>query len=112
MTVFERRSEGGQVVVLVLLVLGIFLLAVTAFGVDFANFWFHRQMAQTAADAACTAGAMDLLVNANIGSTLGGFPGGDFDCASTPGAAPCQYAALNGYNGAGTTPGGSSRGIW
>src|SRR5262245_47778148 len=103
---FQRRSERGQAVVLVLLALSLFLVAVSAFGVDFANFWFHRQAAQGAADAACTAGAMDLLVNANTGSTLGGFTAGaNFDCAATPGAAPCRYAALNGYNGSGATPG-------
>src|SRR5262249_1274252 len=104
----EPGRESGQVVVLVLMVLGIFLMAVSAFGVDFANFWFHRQAAQSAADAACTAAAMDMLVNANTGSTLGGFTAGtNFDCATAPGAAPCQYAALNGYNGAGLTPGNS-----
>jgi putative Flp pilus-assembly TadE/G-like protein len=102
----ERRSDSGQVAVLVLMVLGIFLLSVSAFGVDFANFWFHRQAAQTAADAACTAGVMDMLVNANTGSTLGGFTAStNFDCATTPGAAPCAYAALNGFNGNGATPG-------
>jgi Putative Flp pilus-assembly TadE/G-like len=106
MTSCERRSDSGQVAVLVLMVLGIFLLSVSAFGVDFANFWFHRQAAQTAADAACTAGVMDILVNANTGSTLGGFTAGtNFDCATTPGAAPCAYAALNGFNGNGATPG-------
>src|SRR5262245_25839489 len=88
----ERKNERGQVVVVVLLVMGIFLVGVSAFGVDFANFWFHRQAAQSAADAACTAGVMDMLVNANTGSTFGGFPGGDFSCASSPGASPCQYA--------------------
>src|SRR5262247_402468 len=101
----ERQSDSGQVAVLILMVLGIFLLSVSAFGVDFANFWFHRQAAQSAADAACTAGVMDMLVNANTGSTFGGFPGGDFSCASSPGASPCQYANLNGYSGTGATPG-------
>src|SRR5262249_12331393 len=102
----EWRRDSGQVAVLVLMVLGIFLLSVSAFGVDFAIFWFDRQAAQTADDAACTAGVMDMLVNANTGSTLGGFTAGtDFDCAATPGAAPCGYAALNGFNGNGATPG-------
>jgi Putative Flp pilus-assembly TadE/G-like len=106
MTSCERQSDSGQVAILILMVLGIFLLSVSAFGVDFANFWFHRQAAQTAADAACTAGVMDMLVNANTGSTLGGFTAGtNFDCATTPGAAPCAYAALNGFNGNGATPG-------
>jgi hypothetical protein len=99
------RSDTGQTTIFVVLVLGIFLLGVVGFGVDFANFWFHRQAAQGAADAACTAGVMDLLANANTGGSLGGFPGGDFDCATHLTAAPCQYAALNGYDGKGTFPG-------
>src|SRR5262249_20668231 len=106
MRCFERRSEHGQVVVVVLLVLGLFLTAVSAFGVDFANFWFHRQSAQGAADAACTAGVMDMLRNANEGvTTFGNFPGGDYDCSAAPSSAPCQYATLNGYNSDGLTPG-------
>ena len=112
LTRFRTRlhDESGQTIVLVVLALGIFLLAVIGFGVDFTNFWFHRQAAQNAADAACTAGVMDLLSNANTGGTLGRFPGGDFDCASTTpnsptsttAPVPCQYAALNGYNSDGT----------
>src|SRR5262245_20336713 len=105
----EPRRDSGQAVALVLIVLATFLLGVSAFGVDFANFWFHRQAAQGAADAACTAVLMDLLVNANTGSSFGGFPGGDFDCSSAPSAAPCRYATLNGYNGAGLTPGNTVR---
>jgi len=101
----KRTNDSGQVVVIVLLVLGIFLVTASAFGVDYANFWFHRQAAQGAADAACTAGVMDMLTNATEGASYGGFPGGDFDCSSSPGAAPCQYAGLNGYNGDGLTPG-------
>jgi Putative Flp pilus-assembly TadE/G-like len=103
----NRKGDRGQVVVLVLLVLGMFLMAVAAFGVDFANFWFHRQSAQTAADAACTAGAMDMLVDYNTGVTnKGGFtPGTDFNCASGSTIAPCRYAALNGYGSGNAAPG-------
>lgn len=99
-------SDRGQTIVLILLVLGIFLLGAIGFGVDFANFWFHRQAAQNAADAACTAGIMDMLTTATTGTPKGGFTAGtNFDCAGTPAAAPCRYAALNGYNGSNTTPG-------
>jgi hypothetical protein len=99
------RSDTGQTTIFVVLALGIFLLGVVAFGVDFANFWFHRQAAQGAADAACTAGVMDLLANANTGGSLGWFPSGDFYCKDHPTAVPCQYAALNGYDGSGSLPG-------
>jgi hypothetical protein len=102
-------SDAGQATIFVLLALGIFLIGAVAFCVDIANLWFHRQSAQNAADAACTAGAMDLLVDANTGVTnQGGFTAGTaFDCLSTPDAAPCKYAALNGYNGTNASPGNS-----
>ena len=102
------RSDGGQVTITVVLAMGIFLLGAMGFAVDMANLWFHRQSAQTAADAACTAGAMDLLVDATNGATSqGGFnpKSGAFTCSGSPSTAPCQYAALNGYNGANTAQG-------
>ncbi len=96
------RGEAGQALVFVVLALGIFLLGAVGFAVDMANLWFHRQAAQTAADAACTAGAMDLLADASNGTTnQGGFTAtaaAGFDCNAHPTYAPCQYAALNGYN--------------
>ena len=49
-------NERGQTTIIVVLALGIFLLGAAAFGTDIANLWYHRQAAQTAADAACTAG--------------------------------------------------------
>ena len=103
----ERWDDSGQAVVFVLMALGIFLFGVAALGVDFANLWFHRQSAQTAADAACTAGAMDMLTDYNTGvASKGGFtPGTAFVCASGSTIAPCKYAALNGYASGDTTPG-------
>lgn len=94
-------TESGQTSIFVLLVLGIFFLAFVGLAVDFSNLWFHRQMAQGAADAACQAGVMDLLVDfSGGGPNQGGFaPGTDFDCKDFPDAAPCRYAALNGYTG-------------
>ena len=103
-----RFNECGQAIVFIVLALSLFLLAAVGFAVDIANLWFHRQVAQNAADAACTAGAMDLYLSAQ-GTPMGGFtPGTAFTCSSTPGAAPCQYAALNGYNGTGLVGGSAS----
>jgi hypothetical protein len=100
-------AEAGQVFVFVLLALGVFLLGAMAFAVDFGNLWFHRQAAQNAADAGCTSGAMDILVASQSAATgRQGFTiGTAFDCATTPAAAPCEYAASNGYSGANTVPG-------
>lgn len=106
----KLSPESGQTTIFVLLVLGVFFLAFVGLAVDYSNLWFHRQMAQGAADAACQAGAMDLLVAYSGGSpTQGGFtPGTAFNCSANPTSAPCQYAALNGYTGgtlASNTPG-------
>jgi len=88
-----------------LLGLGLFLIGAMAFAVDMSNLWFNRQAAQTAADAACTAGAMDMLVDYTNGTTSQG----GFSVSGTPSAvdcsvvanqttSPCQYATLNGFN--------------
>jgi len=96
---------------LVLLVLRLFLLGAVGLSVDVSNWWFHLQLAQGAADAACTAGVMDMLVNASGGSTTGlpaGSPPASFACSGAATSSPCQYAALNGYNGTGRTAGSSN----
>src|SRR5205807_2556902 len=98
----RRGLESGQAMLFTVLGLGIFLIGAMAFAIDFSNIWFNRQSAQTAADAACTAGAMDLLVDATNGTnTQGGFTANTaFGCNATdsnpkPASSPCQYAALN-----------------
>ena len=76
-------AESGKIMVSLLLMLAIFLLVMVGFAVDLTNLWFHRQAAQTAADAACQAAAMDMLMVA-VGTpmpNMGFTPG-------TPGTAP------------------------
>jgi hypothetical protein len=103
----RQNKESGQALVFMLLALSIFFLGAGALSVDMSNLWFRRQAAQNAADAACTAGAMDLLVDAQ-GAATGhqGFVNGTaFNCSVGSAAAPCQYAAKNGYNSNNATPG-------
>lgn len=106
-SVRRMRRQRGQASLLVLLVISIFLLGFIGFSVDFSNLWFHRQAAQAAADAACQAGAMNLLHNANTGATTGNFDptAGAFDCGTggphgtvNSTATPCLYARENGYS--------------
>ena len=100
----ERPEERGQAIVLVMVSLGLFILVAVALAVDFSYLWFHRQAAQTAADAACTAGVMDMLAVSNKAATgAGGInpnftTGTAFDCYSASTATPCWYAAENGYS--------------
>jgi hypothetical protein len=99
----QRSSESGQALVFLVLALSITFLGAAALAVDMSNLWFHRQAAQNAADAACTAGAMDLLVDAQGGATghQGFVNGTAFTCTAGSAAIPCQYAAKNGYNSSG-----------
>lgn len=102
----NRCGESGQTTIWVVLVLAIFLLAAVGLAIDYGSVFFHRQTAQGAADAACQAGAMDMLVLAQGGTVpAAGFTAGtDFNCAAQPTAVPCRYAAINGYNGTGKLP--------
>jgi len=105
----RRSGEAGQATLFFVLVLGIFLLGALCLAFDLSNMWFHRQSAQTAADAACTAGAMDLLVDAQGGATghQGFTLGTNFDCTSGghPSSSVCQYALKNGYDSTNNAPG-------
>jgi Flp pilus assembly protein TadG len=109
-----KHQESGQTLAMVVLVLGIFLMGAVAFSVDYSNVYFHRQNAQNAADAACTAGVMDLLANSQ-GNTLGNFPANSppnsFQCSSNTTAAPCKYATLNGYSTPGLSAGTPSNDV-
>jgi len=109
------HKESGQTMIITVLALGTFLLAAAGFGVDVANLWYHRQAAQTAADATCTAGVMDVLYQdegepapAAASGSWSWIGQDDQDCSGhyatgTNMWAPCWYAAQNGYSsGAGT----------
>jgi hypothetical protein len=108
-----NNPESGQVIVSLLLMLALFLIAMMGFAVDLTNLWFHRQAAQSAADAACQAGAMDMsAIAAGLVPTSAGFtPGMSGDCAADPAASICFYANVNGYSGAGLNAGASSNSV-
>jgi len=102
----HRFGDRGQVTIFVVIAMALFLIGFVGFAVDMTNLWFHRQMAQGAADAACQAGIMDVLLLAQGGTppSAGFTPGTAFDCAGAPSSVPCRYAAFNGYNATGLIP--------
>lgn len=95
------------------LMLGLFAMGVLGFAVDLTNMWFHRQAARAAADAACQAGALDLLAGqSGVSMTGAGFTKGtDSNCVSTPGATMCSYASANGYSGSGLNAAAESNAV-
>ncbi len=73
----RKQTEAGQAGIVVVLMLSLFLLAALAFAVDYTNIWFQRQQVQTAADAACQAGAMDIYeLAAGVSLAHAGFTSG------------------------------------
>ncbi len=107
------NNEAGQMVIIVVLMLSLFLLAVLAFAVDYTNIWFQRQQAQTAADAACQAGAMDMyqLITGASFPAINFVPGAPGSCSAftSDGPSMCWYASKNGFNG---YAGGTSSVSW
>ncbi len=61
----HKQRERGQVVLLVLVAMSIFLLAALGLAIDGANLYHQRQMAQTAADAAAQAGMISVFNGTN-----------------------------------------------
>jgi hypothetical protein len=106
-------SESGQAAFSLILILGLFLLGVFGFAVDLTNIWFHREAAIAAADAACQAGAMDMLsISGGLTPPAPGFTVGTAsNCVSSSAATMCSYGAANGYNGSGLTAGVASNSL-
>lgn len=88
----KRRMQRGQTTIFFVLTVALLMLAFAAFATDYGDLWFHRQKAQGAADAACQAGALDLLLYAAGQQTAAAnftpALNTSFDCATKPSAAP------------------------
>jgi hypothetical protein len=85
---------------LVIVGLSLLVLGCLGLGIDGAQIYSHRQMAQTAADAAAQSGIMSIYNGTNItGSnpfaTVS--PAASFTCTTSDGRTPCVYARLNGF---------------
>jgi Putative Flp pilus-assembly TadE/G-like len=109
-----RAGESGQAIVSFLLIFACLIIGGLALAIDFANLWFHRQATQTAADAACQAGAMDMLATSGgLQLKSMGFTAGTAgSCIASPSATMCAYANFNGYNGAGPQPVSNTNSAW
>ena len=92
----RRTHERGQVVILVVLALSLFILGGIGLAIDAAHLYSHRQMAQAAADAAAEAAIMSSFNGTNTGPNA--FGTSPFDCTpATDVRTPCVYARYNGF---------------
>lgn len=99
-------SQRGQTFLIVAVFIAFFLLAVMGLATDYGQVWAHRQIVQGAADAACQAGAADLLLKYQDPTVSTAYPvvnlgwiGSAYNCSTNIDSSPCKYAALNGYSG-------------
>src|SRR5262249_56849514 len=103
----RRQKEQGQALIPIIIMIGLFLLAMLGVAMDYSQIWAHRQMAQAAADASCQAGAADLYLNAVDPSVSGiGGPqsfswiGSAFYCRTGASPPPSRHAASHVHTGA------------
>jgi hypothetical protein len=93
--------ESGQALVLVVVALGLFMFAALGLGIDGAQLYAHRQMAQAAADAVAQAAIMSILRGTNSTSTHPFSTAASFTCTVAPATldlrTPCVYAQYNGF---------------
>lgn len=100
--------EAGQAFLIIAVFFCFFLLGALGLATDYAQLWARRQMAQGAADAACQAGAADLLLEFEDPTAGSAFPQVNFGWIGTPGTSSattdcskistspvCKYASLN-----------------
>jgi hypothetical protein len=94
-------SRNGQAIILVVVAASLVLIGALGFGLDGAQMYAQRQMAQAAADAAAQAGIMSILRGTNATSTYtfgtGTTPIQSYTCTTTDGRTPCVYARNNGF---------------
>ena len=106
------KCESGQTASLWLMMMVMASSVFMGMAWDMSNAWVHKQWTTIAAQAACSAGAMDLEYAANnnmtstpvasynfLPSTKGTTNSGD--CASNSNTPMCYYAKLNGYTSGG-----------
>lgn len=103
----RKAPESGQAVVLVIVALGLFMFGALGLGIDGAQMYAQRQMAQTAADAAAQAAIMSVFRGTNSTSANPFSTEESFTCSVPPAAldlrTPCVYAQYNGFGTAADT---------
>jgi Flp pilus assembly protein TadG len=93
----HKEHERGQVVLLLLVAMAIFVLAAIGFAIDGSNLYLQRQMAQVAADAAAQAAMMSIFDGTYNDGVVPDFPTSSFNCTAFAGSPPCVYALRNGF---------------
>lgn len=95
------NRESGQAIILVQVALSLFLLGALGLGIDGAQLYVQRQMAQAAADAAAQSAIMSIMRGTNSTSAHPFSTGSSFTCTVPPAAldqrTPCVYAQDNGF---------------
>src|SRR5690348_15322843 len=96
----SRVKRRGQALILVVVAVGLVMAGALGFAVDTGTLYFHRQMAQGAADAAAMAGVMSMFNGTNAVGATGYFDtSASFTCAVNDSKIPCKYAGYHQFGG-------------
>jgi hypothetical protein len=112
-----HRNDSGQLLSLWLTAIMATTSVFMGTAYDMSNAWVHKQWADAAAEASCTAGAMDMQYAANAGTQTTPVPAMNFltstsgDCAGNASSPMCYYARLNGYSSSGVAANSSSNDV-
>ena len=82
--------------------MSIFLIGALGLALDGSMLYGHRQMAQSAADAAAQGAMLSIFHGTNATATYPfatGTTPAPYTCTTTDGTTPCAYARLNGFGG-------------
>lgn len=107
------KDQRGQMAPILLSAVMVGYTAFLGATFDMGNLWLHKMRVTRAANAACVAGAGDILwaANQNNASTITGYKntaagfdvtGSGGDCGGASNVVMCYYAMKNGYNPAST----------
>ena len=104
----RNRGERGQVVIMMLVAMGIFIFAAIGLAIDGAHLYAQRQLAQAAADATAQAAIMSIFNHTNTNSPskptdFTATPLSSFTCAVGDARTPCVYAQRNSFGTANDT---------
>src|SRR5882724_11014222 len=91
-----KRNRKGQAILLVVVAMGIFLVGALGLAIDGAQLYGHRQMAQSAADAAAQAAILSVFNGTNTGgNAFASTTSYTHTCTTTDAITPCVHARRN-----------------
>jgi len=93
----RNHDAKGQAILLVVVAMGLLLFGALGFAIDAGSLYFHRNMAQAAADASAMAAVISVFQGTNTAADVGHFGTSGFSCDGDTTKIPCFIASKHGF---------------